>query len=167
MARKNRRAVGIRRAVAAATIGLIATACAGRTHIAEPAAGQTISWSLRVGPQEGSQPLVCASDVPAPCVITLDTNDETPIEATVEVVLPRSNGHTFKGQAALGFIGSQGDKGYTKEINLRTEKDPALSSTTGIVRRVGRFPMMIALDETGADLEKALHHNIEVTVTVQ
>jgi hypothetical protein len=157
----------IRRAVVVTTVVLLATACAGRTHIAEPAQGQTISWLLRAGPQEGSQPIVCASDMPAPCVITVDTNDEKPIEATVEIALPRSKGHTFKGQAALGFIGSQGDKGYTKQINLRTEKDPALSSTTGIVRRAGRFPMMIALDETGADLEKALHHNIEVTVTVQ
>lgn len=32
---------------------------------------------------------------------------------------------------------------------------------------VGRFPLLIALNETGDDLQKPLPHNIEVTVTVQ
>ena len=139
-------------------------ACAGRTHIAKPAEGQSVSWFLRIGPQEGAQPIVCASDKPVPCVIDGTSDNDKPIEATAVVALPPTNGHKFKGKAVLGFIGNDG---YTKEINTGTEKDSILTSTTGIVRRTGRFPLLIALDETGADLQNPVHHNIEVTVTVQ
>ena len=57
----------------AALIAVIVAVCAlascVQPRVPTPAAGQSISWLLRVGPQRGSQPTVCASSMPSPCAI--------------------------------------------------------------------------------------------------
>jgi len=147
---------------------LLAGGCAGRTHIAAPASGESVSWFLRAGPHDHSQPIVCASDKASPCVVNLSTADKQAVEATLVIALPPGSEHAFKGQAVLGFIGGTDAAGYTMQIDRGADpKVAVLASTTGVVMRAGRFPMRITLEETGPDLQTPRHHDINVTVVVQ
>jgi hypothetical protein len=167
-----RSAIVLRQACAALAAGLTAISlCAGcvRPRVPLPAPGQSVSWLLRVGPQNGEQPIACDSSTPPPCVIPRGMGEQR-IEATVAIFLPRARNHMFTGEVLVGFVGTDiGPAGHALRVDQMTAPDRNVEAAVlGLVTFVpGMYPIRIRLEQTGPDLPMPRHHAIDVMVQVR
>jgi len=140
-----------------------------RPRVPAPTPGQSVSWLLRVGPQRGNPPIVCASDRPAPCVIMRGMGEQR-IEATLTVFLLRTANHKFTGEVLVGFIGADiGPAAHALRVDQSTT--PEAGSEAALIGLVtfkpGTYPIQIRLEETAADLAMPRRHAIDVMVEVR
>jgi hypothetical protein len=156
-------------AFAAALAAVSTLAGCVRPRIAVPAPGQSVSWLIRVGPQNGRQPIVCDSSTPPPCAIMRGVREQR-IEATVAIFLPRARNHTFTGEVLVGFVGADiGAAGHALRVDQMTAPDKNVEvAMIGLVTFVpGTYPIRIRLEETGPDLPMPRPHAIDVMVQVR
>ena len=160
------------RGFGALTGGLAAVCALGgcvQPRVPLPTPGQSVSWLLRVGPQRGNPPIVCASDRPPPCV-SMRGMGEQRIEATLVIFLPRTSNHTFTGEVLVGFIGADiGPAAHALRVDQNTT--PEAGSEAALIGLVtfkpGTYPIQIRLEETGADLTTPRRHAIDLMVEVR
>jgi len=157
----------------AALIAGIVTVCAlascVQPRVPTPAPGQSISWLLRVGPQRGSPPIVCASNMPSPCAIMRGVGEQR-IESTLVIFLPPTPNHTFTGEALVGFVGADiGPAGHALRVDQTTTPEASYEAAViGLVTfKPGTYPIQIRLEEAGADLNMPRRHAIDVMVQVR
>jgi hypothetical protein len=160
------------RLAAALPVGIVAVyalASCIQPRVPTPAPGQSISWLLRVGPQRGSQPIVCASNMPPPCSIMRGVGEQR-IESTLVIFLPPTPNHTFTGEVLVGFVGDDiGPAGHALRVDQTTTPDATYEAAViGLVTfKPGTYPIQIRLEEAGADLSMPRRHAIDVMVQVR
>jgi len=162
-------AVRLAEALAVGVVAVSGVAGCVQPRVPTPAPGQSISWLLRVGPQRGSSPLVCASNIPPPCAIMRGMGEQR-IESTVVIFLPPTPNHTFTGEVLVGFVGADiGPAGHALRVDQTTTPDASYEAAViGLVTfKPGTYPIQIRLEETGADLAMPRHHVIDVMVQVR
>ena len=162
-------ALRLAEAIAVGIAAICAAVSCVQPRVPTPAPGQSIAWLLRVGPQRGSPPIVCVSNIPPPCVIMRGV-DEQRIEATVVIFLPPTPNHTFTGQVLVGFVGADiGPAGHALRVDqTTTPKASYEAAVIGLVTfKPGTYPIQIRLDETGANLAMPRQHAIDVMVQVR
>lgn len=161
-------AVRLAEALAVSIVAICAFASCVQPRVPAPAPGQSVSWLLRVGPQRGSQPIVCASNMPSPCAIMRGVGEQR-IESTLVIFLPPTPNHTFTGDALVGFVGADiGPAGHALRVDQTTTPDASYEAAViGLVTfKPGAYPIQIRLEETGADLAMPRRHAIDVMVQV-
>ena len=157
-------------AIAVGIAAICAVVSCVQPRVPTPAPGESIAWLLRVGPQrDGNPPIVCASNIPPPCVIMRGVGEQR-IESTVVIFLPPTPNHTFTGQVLVGFVGADiGPAGHALRVDQTTTPDASYeAAVVGLVTfKPGTYPIEIRLDQTGADLAMPRHHAIDVMVQVR
>ena len=160
----------VRRAPTALAAGVAAVAAlAGCSRSSEPAGNQAVSWTLKVGPQGGDQPIVCASDRQPPCVITRGVAGQR-IEAQTAIALPGTANHRFTGEVLVGFVGDDlGPAAHALRVDQTTTSGTGVDVIAiGLVTfKPGMYQIQIRLEETGGDLPMPRQHTIDVMVQVR
>ena len=116
--------------------------------------------------QGGTERLVCRSDAPDPCVLTVPA-DRKPLLATVHVVLHPTQADTqYTGTVRIGFGGSAYD---TKVDSKVTGGGPAgnISVTSLLTLMPGVYTTEISLTATPKGLPASVTLRDTITLTIQ
>lgn len=147
----------------------VVVALAGCSSTFGPGAGRPLAWTLKVGPQGGNQPVVCASDQEPPCVIMRGVAGQR-IEAQTAITLPGTANHRFTGEVLVGFVGDDlGPAAHALRVDQTTTAGTSIDVIAiGLVTfKPGMYQIQIRLEETGGDLPMPRQHTIDVMVEVR